>query len=154
MTVFHGQQIIDQESDRLGSTGGWRFDFRGANQGQGHTARTVIRCPYDHTDTMDDLWGRSRVVTRMLAGHNIDDPANDIWPNHNPALGPFRRFVQTLFHDDYLSSPAFNVILAGQHRFNHHGEILPVGWPFHTFHTPSNRWPTAPNLTEAPCKLA
>ena len=131
MSVYHGWRTLDSTESH--DTRGWRVDFRGHNGGRGNTARAIIRCPWDGSEHMTDNRGRTRTVTRMVAGYNVNDPSNDIWPDDTwDGIGGFRRFTELLYRQGYLSTAGFQPILApaDPRNTNRYGEMMPGPYEF------------------------
>jgi hypothetical protein len=63
MTVYHGQHAVD--SRHIEDLQGWRVDWRRTDRGSGHTARTIIRCPWDNHER-DGV--NTADFTRMIVG--------------------------------------------------------------------------------------
>jgi hypothetical protein len=131
MNVYHGFRVItNQESS---DTREWRVDFRNGRGSFGNTARTIIRCPWDTSDQIPDDRGRLRTITRIPAGHNIDDPASGIWPRDDAFAGirRFRRFIQRLHDDGYLGLPSLSVITQNRRPpLDQYGEIMAGNYEF------------------------
>ena len=110
MNVYHGHEVIDNEH-------GWQV---GITDTQARTRRSIVRCPYDNSQRNNV----GTVVTRMLAGYNVNEDGSGIWPNtdqtqNNPNLDQVSdscRFAQLLFQQGYLSAAAFNLILSDRDR--------------------------------------
>ncbi|KAF1912024.1 hypothetical protein BDU57DRAFT_523336 [Ampelomyces quisqualis] len=115
MSVYHGQDAIDSRHDA--NQQGWGVNWRGGRR-DGRTARTIIRCPWDSSERSGP---HNAVVTRMLVGHNSNDPPNPI-----RSIQGFRDFLERLYRQGYLGAPAFLPLMnnpAYPSRLTQYGEM-------------------------------
>jgi hypothetical protein len=92
ITAYHGHRAVDGQT--FPGTDTWRVDFRGANGGQGNTARLIIHCPHDDSERSSG----GRVITRMFTGYDLDGtrPWHGEWDFAWPGLQDLRLVVRNV----------------------------------------------------------